>query len=129
MAYTHAIVWMDHTEARVIHLDEANHEAHHVKSPHGKEHLHHKRGSVGDGNASAHADFFGLIVKALGGAQEILVVGPASAKNEFVKHAGAHDAQFAKRVIAVENMDHPSENQLVAHARKYFVAADRMRPL
>ena len=127
MAYTHAVVWLDHTEARVIHLDETTHEGHHVKSPHGKEHLHHKRGSVGAGNASEHADFFGLVVKALGDTAEILVVGPASAKNEFVKHATAHDARFAKRVLGVENMDHPSENQLVAHARKFFVAADRMR--
>ena len=129
MAYNHAVVWLDHTEARVIHLDETAHEAHHVRSPHGKEHLHHKAGSVGAGHAGAHADFFDLVVKAVGGAQELLVVGPASAKNEFVKHATGRDARFAQRILGVENMDHPSENQLVAHARKYFLAADRMRPL
>ena len=30
------------------------------------------------------------------------------------------------KVIGVETVDHPSDGQLVAFARKYFVAKDRM---
>lgn len=127
MAYSHAVVWLDHTDAHVIHLDESTHAAQHVRSPHGKEHLHHKHGVVGSGHATAHGDFYDLVMRALGESGEILVCGPASAKQEFVKHAGTRNAAFAKRILGTETLDHPSEGQIVAFARKYFLAADRMR--
>jgi hypothetical protein len=31
-------------------------------------------------------------------------------------------------IVGVETVDHPSDAQLVAYARKYFIAADRMQP-
>jgi len=31
------------------------------------------------------------------------------------------------KIIGVETADHPTDNQVVAHARSYFRAADRMR--
>ena len=37
------------------------------------------------------------------------------------------DPKLKKKVVGVETIDHPSDGQLVAHARKYFNAADRMR--
>jgi len=33
-----------------------------------------------------------------------------------------------KRIVGVETVDHPSDRQLVAHARRYFKADDRMLP-
>jgi hypothetical protein len=46
----------------------------------------------------------------------------------LVKHIGEHDPQLAKKIVGVESIDHPSDAQLVAHARKYFKAEDRMLP-
>ena len=60
------------------------------------------------------------------GAQEILVVGPAQAKLQLVKHIHSHDPAMSDKVIGAESVDHPSDGQLVAYARKYFVAKDRM---
>ena len=127
MAYTHALVWLDHSEAHVIHLDESTFEKKTVHSPHGREHLHHRSGTVGSGHSTDHAKFFAAIEAALGAVTELLVVGPASAKSEFVKHAEKHDPKFAAKLVAVESIDHPSDRQLVAYARKKFIAADRMR--
>jgi hypothetical protein len=31
-----------------------------------------------------------------------------------------------KKIVGVETVDHPSDGQLVAHARHYFKADDRM---
>jgi hypothetical protein len=31
-------------------------------------------------------------------------------------------------IVGVETVDHPSDAQVVAYARKYFNAADRMQP-
>ena len=53
---------------------------------------------------------------------------PANAKTALVKHIGEHDAQVAKKIVGVESVDHPSDAQLVARARKYFKAEDRMLP-
>ena len=33
-----------------------------------------------------------------------------------------------KLIVGVETVDHPSDPQLVAHAKNYFMAADRMWP-
>ena len=52
----------------------------------------------------------------------------ASAKNELVKHVEHHDPAWRKKLVGVATVDHPSDKQLVAHARKYFLAVDRMRP-
>ncbi len=61
-------------------------------------------------------------------AHEVLVVGPAQAKHELVKYLQHHMPQLAKKVIGVETVDHPTDGQLLEHARRFFRAADRMLP-
>ena len=68
-----------------------------------------------------HAE--GMTIKS---AEEWLITGPGSAKDELVKHIRHHDHQLASRIIAVESADHPTDGQIVALARKFFKAADRM---
>jgi hypothetical protein len=58
----------------------------------------------------------------------VLITEPANAKTELVEHIRVHDPQLTKLIVGVETVDHPSDPQLVAHAKKYFMAADRMRP-
>ena len=55
-------------------------------------------------------------------------MGPGNAKTAFHKHATQHQPALAKRIVAVESADHPSDGELVAHARKHFKAIDRMTP-
>ena len=64
--------------------------------------------------------------QALKGAQEILVVGPAQAKLQLIKHIHAHDHAMVNKVVGVETVDHPTDAQVAAYARKYFVAKDRI---
>ena len=71
--------------------------------------------------------FYGDVVRALEGAEEILIVGPAKAKLELIKYVHKHHAGLEPKIIGVETVDHPSDGQLVAYARRYFHAADRMR--
>ena len=125
MSHYHAVVWLDHAEAHVLHFSRDDVEK---KLVHGKPHthLHHKRGSVGAGHAAGDPAFFGKIIEALSGAQEILVVGPANAKTELVKYLQQHAHDLAKRVVAVETVDHPTDGQLLAYARQHFRAIDNM---
>jgi stalled ribosome rescue protein Dom34 len=121
----HAVVWLDHSEAHVLHFtpEEVEQAMIHAKEPH--KHLHAKHTLH-----EKHRDdggFYHQIAAALNGAHEILITGPGSAKLELVKHIHAHDHALVPGLVAVETVDHPSDGQLLAYARKYFKAADRMR--
>jgi hypothetical protein len=56
----------------------------------------------------------------------VLIVGPSSAKHELAKYIKDHDAPLAGRVSGVESLDHPSDGTIVAFARHFFKADDRM---
>jgi hypothetical protein len=71
--------------------------------------------------------FFTEVEAALGDAKEILIVGPAGAKVELETHMKQHAKDLAACVVGIEPVDHPSDGQLLAMARKYFHASDQMR--
>ena len=60
-------------------------------------------------------------------AKEILIVGPSGAKLGLMKHMQKHDAAVAEKVVGIESIDHPSDGQLLAYARHYFVKVDNLR--
>ena len=60
-------------------------------------------------------------------ADAVLITGPANAKTELVKHIHQHEPGKMKAIAGVETVDHPSDGSLVAYARKYFSAFDRMQ--
>ena len=124
----HAVVWIDHHEARVFHFsaDDAERALVHPGRP--TRHIHHKANSVGSGHSAENQEFFRAVVDAIGAAGAVLIGGPANAKHELYKHIERHAPQLLARIAAVERLDHPSDGELVAHARQYFRAADRMAP-
>jgi stalled ribosome rescue protein Dom34 len=126
MSHFHAVVWLDHNEARVLHVAPDDVEKLVVTPETPARHLQRKRGSVSGARQAEDPHYYHEVVEALRGAQEILVVGPGHAKLQLIKHIHAHDREFADKVVGVETVDHPSDGQLVAYARKYFVAKDRM---
>jgi stalled ribosome rescue protein Dom34 len=122
----HAVVWIDHDEAHVIHFNPDEAAELTVHSKHRRGHLHHKSGQIGDGRAPEDHDYFGLVEKALAGATDILIVGPASAKDELEKHIKRHAKALAACIVGVKRVDHPTDGQILKLARKYFLAADRL---
>ena len=127
MSHYHAVVWIVDADAHVMHISPDDVEASIIRPANPHQHLHNKRGVVGVGRAPEDQHFYHEVVVALGGAQEILIVGPASAKLSLIKHIHSHDAQLSDKIVGVESVDHPTDGQLVAYARKYFEAADRLR--
>lgn len=126
MSHFHAVVWLDHAQAHVIHISPEDVEKSIVRPDKPHQHLHAHAGSLGGERAREDEGYYHRIVEALGGAQEILVVGPAQAKLSLIKHIHRHDPALSDRIVGVETVDHPSDAQVVAYARKYFVANDRM---
>ena len=72
-------------------------------------------------------DYFDHIIDALRGTNEWLLVGPGAAKDQLLHHVAAHVAWLKEKLVGVEAMDHPTDGELLAHARRFFKAADRMR--
>ena len=128
MSHSHAVVWIDHHEAHVIHysLDEVETAVVKPAVPQ-QHHLHHKRGAMGSGHDKPDAAYLGKVAAGIADAAEILICGPAGAKLELFRHLQAHDRPVADRVVGVETVNHPSDGELLRYARKYFTAADRMR--
>jgi hypothetical protein len=124
----HAVLWIDHHEARLFHFnaDAADGQALKPHDPH--VHLHHHAGSSSDGREPEDQAFYRRVADSLAGAKAIMVTGPSTAKVHFFKYAMRHAPALAEAIAAVETVDHPTDRQLLAHARTYFRVADRLLP-
>jgi stalled ribosome rescue protein Dom34 len=124
----HAVIWIDHREARVFHFNPSDADKLVLHPDHPTKHIHHKANSIGSGHAGADKEFLHAVTESVADAGEVLITGPSSAKTELVKHIHEHDPRLMKIIVGVESVDHPSDGQLLAFARHYFVAKDRMTP-
>lgn len=119
MPFSHAVLWIDHHHAQVLRFD-----AEHVQTSKVKEHTHHTR-QHGSGVRTEH-EFFAEVCVALAGIAEVLVAGSHKAQADFRHYVGKHRPAVTTRIVGWETIDHPTEGQLVALARKYFIKYDRM---
>jgi hypothetical protein len=124
----HALVWLDHRVAKVFHFNDEHSDRETVTSSHSHQNLHHKANSSGSGHVPIDKDYLERVTRTLSNAGAILIVGPGSAKTELCKHIQHAHAPIAAKISAVETIDHPSDGALLAHARRFFKADDRMRP-
>lgn len=119
MSLFHAVVWTDHQKAELLQFD-----ADHVQASKVKAHSHHTA-QHGSGVRTQH-EFFGHLCDALEGVAEVLVTGSRTTLADFRHYVEKHRPQTARRIVGYEPVDHPSEGQLVALARQYFLKYDRM---
>jgi hypothetical protein len=129
MKHQHTVVWVDHREARIFHLDglhgrEISSES--LSAP--AQHLHRHESRVAEHPHPADAlHFDAAIADALAGSEAILIVGPSTAKLELTRHLHKRAPAIEAKVVGVETVDHPTDGQIVAYARKYFAASDKLR--
>jgi len=126
MSLNHAVIWIDHQEAHVMFLSEAASEAEIIRSKSSHTHLHHKANEVGSGKVALDSKYLHSVLQAVNESKEILILGPGSAKLELIKHAHQHDAKIAENIVGVETVDHPSDKEILAYARKFFYKVDQM---
>jgi stalled ribosome rescue protein Dom34 len=125
--HAHAVIWIDHHQAKVLHFN-ATDVDHAVIHPHDRTvHVHHKANAVGDGRAPVDKDYLRRVTESVSTTEAIMIVGPASAKTELADYIAAHAPGVSAHVSTVQPADHPSDGELVALARQYFKAQDRMR--
>jgi stalled ribosome rescue protein Dom34 len=112
-----AVVWLDHDHAKIFRL---------TPGKMGTETL--KRASHNDRKDHMKAEeekYFHELAGKISDAKEILLMGPGTAKKEFMHHLERHHhPSVAKSVIGIETVDHPSENQIMEKARTFFKKFD-----
>ena len=126
MSHVHAVVWLDHREAKVVDFSVDDKHVVNVHHKGGHRQVHHRAGATGSGHSNDDGHYFDEIVTAIGDAQEVLVTGPGTAKTAFREHVAKRHAAIAKRIVGVETLDHPTEGELLAHARQVFKRVDAM---
>jgi len=124
----HAAVWIDHKEARIFQIHPDRIDESKVEAP---QHDIHKHPNGPEGIRERPDDakrFFHEVSRALSGIDSILIVGPSTAKLEFFRYVHKHDHGLEPRIVGIETVDHPTDGQIVAYAKKYFKLGDRIRP-
>ncbi len=109
MAYV--VCWIDTHDAKIFsfNVDKVQkNELHIKKEDHGEEHFYHR------------------VAEALMPASEILIVGPGLGKTHFMHHLDSHKVHSALKIKikGVENMDHPTDGQIIGYGRKFFKHLD-----
>ncbi len=120
MSFNHAIVWLDQTEAHVIHFSRDASESEVIKTTS----QHKKDGVVGNNRAVESTEYMDEVAGALNPSDQILIVGPGQEKLIFIKYLTKSHAAIADKVVSVETVDHPNDGQLIEYARKYFVKSN-----
>jgi stalled ribosome rescue protein Dom34 len=126
MSLNHAVVWIDHQEAHVMFLSEQAGDAEVIRTKAIHPHLHHKGGEIGSGRVELDSKYLHSVVQAVKDSREILILGPGFAKLELIKYAHRHNAAVAEKIVGVETVDHPTDKEILAYARKFFYKVDRM---
>lgn len=117
----HAAVWLDHQEAKIFEVNPAGFEVTKLSAP--VKFFTRKAAEQGRHALSDH--FFRSIAEGLHDASEILVLGPGSAKLDFVRFVHQHDHDLSRRILGIETLDHPTDGQLAAFVRQTFRVKER----
>jgi hypothetical protein len=128
MSHSHAIVWMDSKQAHVFQFNAADVEKQRVKAHLPYHQIHHKAGVIGAGHVHLDHHYFDEIARSLDGVQEWLLTGPGAGKDELRSYLRGKLPELDKKLLGVESADHPTDGQLLDHARRFFKTADRLQP-
>jgi hypothetical protein len=120
MSLQHTVVWMDHQEARIFGVSRGALEERTVSAPTHHIHRHPKGPTAERHHPSDAAHFFHDVAGVLSTAGEVLLVGPSTAKLHFLRHVAKHAPALEAKIIGIETVDHPTDGQLIAYARRYF---------
>jgi len=112
------VVWLDSSEAKIFGLHPTEVDEKKMQ----RTEIRHHTGVEKEQNNHKNAEkFFHQVADALSDANEVLLVGPGEAKVHFRSHLEQHHhARVGSKIVGVETVDHPTDGQIVALARKFF---------
>lgn len=119
---TDYVIWLDSKKAQIFALKQSGIEKSHLEKKNFDHHTHNKKDHHGD---TSPEHFFRDLAIRLKDAGQLLILGPGQAKSHFKTHLETHHTgDLAKKIVGIENSDHPTDNQILAEARKFFKTYD-----
>ena len=119
MPLFHAVAWIDHQNAKILRFD-----ATHIELKKARAHTHYTR-QHGSKVRDAH-EFFSEVCDGCTDIAQIVVAGSRTTLSDFRHYVTKRRPDLLRRIIGWEPVDHPTDAQLVAMSRKYFVEHDLM---
>jgi stalled ribosome rescue protein Dom34 len=119
----HAVVWIDHKQARIFHFNVEDADRTVIRPDHAVRDMMKSTGR----EMTQDRAFFEDVARAIADAGAILIMGPGTEKDAFAKFVAEKHPAIATHIEGVEKADHPTDGELLAAARRYVKAADRMR--
>jgi stalled ribosome rescue protein Dom34 len=116
----HAVVWIDHHEARIFHFSASESDVVVVRPHDPVRHIHHKANTIGSGHAAEDHAFLQEVADALADAGAILITGPANEKTVLINHIEKHAPALKAKIKGVETLGRPTDGEILALARKFF---------
>jgi stalled ribosome rescue protein Dom34 len=111
------VVWLDREHARVFEFSSSKMERRNLTARHAEHHTHEL--DQLDRQTWEKA-YFTDLTALLTGASRLLLVGPGLAKHHFQNYLSEHFPLLSKRVVGCEVVDHPTDGEIAAMARKVF---------
>ena len=113
------VVWIDRENAKLFQFSSEKMERKHVEERHADHHTHRNEAIVQQLHERV---FFSKVVPHLNESSEVLILGPGVAKHHFQNHLNEHFPAIARKVVGCETVDHPTDPEIAAMARKFFCA-------
>jgi stalled ribosome rescue protein Dom34 len=113
------VVWMDREQSKLFHFSEEKMERSYV---HPHQHLHHTHALDQFDKRAQERKLYIEIIQHLSDASRLLIIGPGVAKYHFQNYLTEHFPALAKRIVACETTDHPTDGQIAALAKRLFSA-------
>jgi stalled ribosome rescue protein Dom34 len=117
----HAVVWIDHREAKVYRFSECDEPPVQVNAHNSLQRLHHRHGGwEAGGNPPQDGEFFRRVAGTLDQAAQILVTGPGDAKLAFKTYLDQQRPNHASQVLTLDMVDYPGDEALLALGREHL---------
>jgi hypothetical protein len=118
MSTNHAVVTIFPDRAQILEFDA-------VHSSSSEIHAHgHPTAQHASGLQTTH-EFFEHVCDAIDPIRELLVTGTRSALSDFARYACQHRPATAARILGYEVVGQPSQSELIALARQFFIREDK----
>ena len=124
MTFQHLVLWIDHHEARLFGLKPNLVQVNRLRND--RHHFHKDHDSLGS-RRERDRPYFVAVCEALGESPEILLLGPGTARNEFLSYMQEHHPDRVKHVLGNQACDDIGDEALAEKGCRFFHATDRMQ--
>lgn len=112
-----SVIWIDAETASVFHFSDDKMERKKLKVTH-KDHHTHARDHLDQERGESH--LFQDAAAELSSSDRALIIGPGIAKIHFESYLKEKRPFIARKIAGVETVDHPTDGQIAAMAKKHF---------